>query len=416
MLRRISPFKIKIWLTLTFISIYAAQAQAHNSFALNELEKLTLETSFAVKASNDAVNTAAAALITARAFPNPEIEVLKGQQVSRLNRAEVGPTQTWGITQPLDMPWQRTPRVDAATAGLQAEQANQRAFASDLLAKLRLRYFDLMRRQAEELASREDAKLMEGIRTRIALRVETGEAARYELVKADAETLNAQKLAQSAELRTRQSRAALRAVVGAQLPENFQIDSNAQDLPRPAPLGQVRVEITQTNPALAKARAERLQLTHKLNEEKALRLPQFALKAAVDQDIEVRHKRVGLAMTVPLWNWRSGAIGEAAGRLSRADNDVSHQEFLLLQELEAAYQQYDIAQAQMVALESGIVRQAANALRIVEIAYKAGEKGFLEVLDAQRVFRAARNELIVARYELASAWAEIERLRAIPAP
>jgi len=33
-------------------------------------------------------------------------------------------------------------------------------------------------------------------------------------------------------------------------------------------------------------------------------------------------------------------------------------------------------------------------------------------LDAQRVFRAARNELITARFELASAWTEIERLRA----
>ena len=42
------------------------------------------------------------------------------------------------------------------------------------------------------------------------------------------------------------------------------------------------------------------------------------------------------------------------------------------------------------------------------------ERGFLEVLDAQRVYRAARAELIAARYELASAWVEIERLRASP--
>ncbi len=414
MLRRIHAFKIcLLWVLMHTSAIWA---NTPVTFSLGELEKLTLDSSFAVKAANEAVNTAAASVNTARAFPNPEIDALKGQQVNRLNRTEIGPSQSWGITQALDMPWQRIPRVDAATAGLQAEQAHQRAFATDLIAKLRLRYFDLLRRQAEERASREDSKLMEGIRSRIALRVETGEAARYELVKADAETLNAQKLAQSAELRTRQSRAALRAVVGAQLPEDFQIDSSAQDLPRPAPLAQVKTEITNTNPALAKARAERLQLTHKLNEEKALRLPQFAIKAAIDQDTEIRNKRLGLAVTIPLWNWRAGPIGEAAGRLSRADNDVMHQEFSLMQELDAAYQQYDIAQAQMVALESGIVRQAANALRIVEVAYKAGEKGFLEVLDAQRVFRAARNELITARYELASAWAEIERLRATTTP
>jgi cobalt-zinc-cadmium efflux system outer membrane protein len=374
LLRRIIP--IKVWLLPMLIHASATWANSPATFNLSELEKLTLDSSYAVKATQEAVNTAIASVNTARAFPNPEIETSRGQQVTRLNRTEVGPTQSWSITQPLDMPWQRVPRVDAASAGLQAEQAHQRAFTTDLIAKLRLRYFDLIRRQAEERASREDSKLMEGIRSRIALRVETGEAARYELVKADAETLNAQKLAQSAELRTRQSRAALRAVVGAQLPADFQIESSAPDLPRPAPLAQVKTAVIQDNPTLA----------------------------------------IGVALTVPLWNTRVGPVGEAASRLSRADNEVLHQEFTLVQELDAAYQQYEIAQAQMVALESGIVRQAANALRIVEIAYRAGEKGFLEVLDAQRVFRAARNELITARYELASAWAEIERLRATLTP
>jgi len=33
-------------------------------------------------------------------------------------------------------------------------------------------------------------------------------------------------------------------------------------------------------------------------------------------------------------------------------------------------------------------------------------------MDAQRVYRAARNELIAAQFELAAAWSEIERLRA----
>ena len=117
-------------------------------------------------------------------------------------------------------------------------------------------------------------------------------------------------------------------------------------------------------------------------------------------------------MNLPLWDWRGGPVGEAAAKLSQTDNLLAYQEFSLLQSLEAAYQQYEIANAQAIALEGGIVRNAANALRIAELAYKAGEKSFLEVMDAQRVYRAARNELITAQFELASAWAEIERLRA----
>jgi cobalt-zinc-cadmium efflux system outer membrane protein len=38
----------------------------------------------------------------------------------------------------------------------------------------------------------------------------------------------------------------------------------------------------------------------------------------------------------------------------------------------------------------------------------------LEYLDAQRTFRAARNDLIKARFDLASVVTEIQRLRANP--
>jgi cobalt-zinc-cadmium efflux system outer membrane protein len=316
------------------------------------------------------------------------------------------------ITQDLDMPWHRFPRVDAATANLGAAQANEAAFKSDMVAKLRLRYFELIRRLAEERASREDSKLMEGIRSRIALRVETGEAARFELFKADAELLNTQKLAQSAESRIKHARAGLRALVGPQLPETFSIHDFGVELPPPPPIDKVREHILKNNPELLRARAERQQFDNKLSQEKAFRFPKIALRADQDLDSEYKHKRIGVALTLPLWDWRSGPVGEASARLTQSVNELAYQEFSLLQSLEAAYQQYEIAQSQMFALESGIVRQAANAVRVVEIAYKAGEKGFLEVLDAQRVFRAARNELIVARFELASAWAEIERLRA----
>jgi cobalt-zinc-cadmium efflux system outer membrane protein len=278
-------------------------------------------------------------------------------------------------------------------------------------AQLRLRYYDLVRRTAENRVAREDVKLMEGIHKRIELQVETGEKAKFELVKANAELLNAQKMQESANLRVRQSRGALRALVGVTLPEAFEVQEQTHTFAPPAPLNEVRDDVLKTNPELQRTRAERQQLDRKLSEEKSLRFPKFALRADQDQDPEWRSKRVGVAMNLPLWDWRGGPVGEAAAKLSQTDNQLAYQEFSLLQSLEAAYQQYDIANAQVVALEGGIVRHAANALRIAELAYKAGEKSFLDVMDAQRVYRAARNELITAQFELASAWAEIERLR-----
>jgi cobalt-zinc-cadmium efflux system outer membrane protein len=381
--------------------------------SLPDLEAMMFSQSPALLGAANAVDAARAAVDTARAIPNPQIEVMNGNRNPRPgNTNPTGNLKTVSITQDLDMPWHRFPRVDGALAGLNAAQANEQSFKADMRAQLRLRYYDLVRRTAENRVAAEDVKLMNGIHKRIELQVETGEKARFELVKANAELLNAQKMQESATLRVRQSSGALRALVGVQLPETFEIQEQTHTFAPPAPLAGVRDEVRKTNPELLRTRALRQQLERKLSEEKALRLPKFALRADQDSDPEWRNKRMGIAMTVPLWDWRGGPIGEAAARLSQSDNQLAYQEFSLLQSLEAAYQQYDIANAQVVALEGGIVRNAANALSIAELAYKAGERSFLEVMDAQRFYRLARNELITAQFELASAWAEIERLRA----
>lgn len=415
MIESIKAHSLRIIYTsfLSFACSVTTGQTLQNAYSLQELESMMLANSKAVLGVTNTVESARFAVRTAQAVPNPQIEVLNGTRTPRTSTTNIdGTLKTISVTQDLDMPWHRIPRVDAATANLGAAQANEAAFKSDMVAKLRVRYFELIRRLAEERASKEDSKLMEGIRSRIALRVETGEAARFELFKADAELLNTQKLTQSAGSRIKYARAGLRALVGAQLPEQFSIHDFGVELPPPPPIEKLRDHILQNNPELTRARAERQQLDSKLNQEKALRFPKIALRADQDLDSEYKHKRIGVALTLPLWDWRSGPIGEASARLSQSVNELAYQEFSLLQSLEAAYQQYEIAQSQMFALESGIVRQAANAVRVVEIAYKAGEKGFLEVLDAQRVYRSARNELIVARFELASAWTEIERLRA----
>ncbi len=390
----------------------AGTAHADPGFPLKQLEAMALASNRAILASRDQVEAARAGVASAQAFPNPELEYLQGNSRARISGPTTGTVKSVTLTQPLDLPHRRGPRIDGAQAALDSAQAGSTAFSAEVITRLRLRYFEVLRRQAELKAAREDQGLMEKIRGGIALRVETGEAPRFELVKADAEMLNAQKASQSAELRTRQARAALRSLVGPDLPENFQLDGHLDQVPTLSDLVKLRQEAQTANPDLLQARAELRRAEHQVAYEKAQRWPTVALKATQDEDPELRSSRAGVVISIPLWDRRSGPVGEAVAQLSRSRNDLEHREFTLGQELEAAYEQYQIAQTQVTALESGIVRQAENALNIAQAAYRFGERGILEVLDAQRVYRAARNELITARYELAAAWAEIERLRA----
>lgn len=382
------------------------------AYTREQLEKLAHTSSRGIQAARNQVEAAGAAVTTARAFPNPEIEYQKGDSSKRRPGAVPGEVEQYTLTQPLDMPWTRTPRIDAAEAARDAAAASGRGREADIIARIRQRYFDVLRRQAELQAALEDQTQMQGVRDRIALRVETGEAPRFELVKADAEMLNSQKNAYTAELRVNQARASLRALVGPALPDNFTLLGKLQDPLDLAKLPTLRKDIRDRNPDLLRARAEQRQAARALDYERSKRLPSVALRAAKENDPELSTTRVGVVMTIPLWDWRGGPVGEARANLARASNELADYEYALDRNIEVAYEQYQIAQAQVAALESGIVREAENAVRIAEHAYRFGERGILEVLDAQRVYRAARNELINARYEAATVWAEIERLRA----
>ncbi len=401
---------------LLFIGLacLAGGLQAQPAYDLAQLERLALESSRSMLAAREQVNAARSAVDSAAAFPNPEIEYLTGTLRSRGVGGNLGDARSASLTQPLDLPWLRSARIGAAEAGLAATDAAVRAFEAQLLAGVRLRHYDVLRRQAELKNAREDAALMEGVRARIALRVELGEAPRFELIKADAEMLNAQKAVQVAEFRVGQAGAQLRQLVGAALPADFMLKGQLRDVPAVPPADVVRRSLPGVSPDLARARAETVRAERLLDYEKQQRWPRLALKASVSEEPDTRSSQFGVVVSVPLWDRRRGPVGEAAAQLARARYELAAQEFSLDQQLDIAYQQYEIAQAQVAALESGIVRQAEAALKVAEAAYKFGERGFLEVLDAQRVYRAARGELIAARYELAAAWVEIERLRAVP--
>ncbi|HZX29805.1 MAG TPA: TolC family protein, partial [Rhodocyclaceae bacterium] len=247
--------KIK-YLLVTLPLLFSGLSWGQAALTLDELLQLARQSSRAVLASRDQVESARAAVESASAFPNPELEIAAGPARARAPGANPGDTRSIALTQPIDLPNRRGARIDAAGAWLESALAGYAAFESDLTARLRVRFYELLRREAELRAAREDQKLMEDIRSRIALRVETGEAARYELIKADAEMLNAQKLSHSASLRVEQSRSNLRQLVGPALPAGFTVKGRLDAVPEVPPLEKLLAEVAAGNPELARSRAE----------------------------------------------------------------------------------------------------------------------------------------------------------------
>ena len=104
-------------------------------------------------------------------------------------------------------------------------------------------------------------------------------------------------------------------------------------------------------------------------------------------------------------------IGEAIAALTYAEQALQQRRNELEAFLESAYARNRMASRQANALQT-VVTQAEAALQVAEAAYRFGERGILEVIDAQRTLRTVRLELLNARFDQQSAWIDIERIRA----
>ena len=383
-------------------------------YTLEQLIQIALESNPRVLAARDQANAASGQLRAAKAVPNPQFEYNTGQQRSATGPLTTGNVSSWSVTQPLDMPYTRFPRVDAAEASARAAQATRIAFEVEAIANVQLRFYELLRREAEERAANEDLDLTKQIRDRMQLRYDVGETARFELIRAQTEFLNAQMNAESSKLRIEQARGLLRQTVGHQLPAQFTLQAHTEKDAELPSLETLINEVRNQSPELQKAKAQVEATESRLSFEKNSRLPNLAVKAQQFNDPNFTDRLYGLVVTIPIWDFRGGQIAEAEANASKARNDFNAQTQSLEQQMQSAYKLYLIANYQVRILDQEVVKLAASARRIAEISYRFGERGMLEYLDAQRTFRAARNNLIRARFDLASITTEIQRLRASP--
>jgi cobalt-zinc-cadmium efflux system outer membrane protein len=271
-----------------------------------------------------------------------------------------------------------------------------------------------VRRKAESRAADEDLDLTKQIRDRMQLRYDVGETARFELIRAQTEFLNAEIVAQGNKLRIEQARSQLRKVVGFNLPANFEIQAKVASIPTLPELKVLLDNLRHQSPELKRAKAEVEASESRLSFEQNSRLPQLAIKAQQYNDPNFTDRLYGLVVSIPIWDFRQGQITEAEANASKARNQLNAQMQNLETQLESAYKLYEITRFQVKTLDERVVQLAASARKIAETSYRFGERGMLEFLDAQRTFRAARNDLIRARFELASIVNEIERLSASP--
>ncbi len=374
---------------------------------LTQLVQTVLDNNPELRSVQQSSVTAQAAVVSAGALPNPKLEWSRGDNKARLASATPGNVQTMGISVPIEMPSVRAARVEAAQAGQRASVHQIAASRNALVAQVKLKAYEVVLRQAQAQAAYDAVKLLEQAHERVRVRVSSGEAARYEIIKADAELINARQQEQSARLLAEQSQLTLNRLAAGQLPNRFDLALSLQD---PVEKAQLQNINWQSHPELLQLQSEVDKAEAQKNGAKASRWPGLELRYAQTREPDIRNNTVGVSMQIPLFDQRRGPIDEAASEAERARLRMEGRKAELEQQMLQAWKVMEMAQVRTKALSEGAVREAESALRVAEAAYRFGERGILDVLDAQRVLRTVRADLLEARYQLQSARIELDFL------
>jgi len=244
----------------------------------------------------------------------------------------------------------------------------------------------------------------------VRVRVESGEAGRYEIIKADAEIINARERLQTTRLMAEQSLLELNRLAAGHLPEGWSLVGDLSEGVEMNSLVQIQQQVRQHNPELAALQAQVQHTEAQLRAAQGSRWPGLELRYSQMRDPEVRQGQLSVGIQVPLLDTRSGPTAQASAELQRAQVRLEGRQAELQQQILVVWKSLEIARLRIEALGQGSLREAEAALRVAQAAYRYGERGILDVLDAQRVLRSVRADLIDARFQLQAARIELEQL------
>jgi cobalt-zinc-cadmium efflux system outer membrane protein len=412
---QISPPRYLLLSVFLFILPLPVLAQSSAKLTIEEIQRIGLEANGLVQAARSQVNMAKAGVVAASAFLNPEVTVTAGPDSNRYSLAVTGPTsmqRAVTVNQPIENPFMRSARINASEAVVDASRASFDQVRADLAAQLRVRSYELLLRLEQATIEQGIYDLLENLRNRIAANVEHGEVARFELIRAETELQSAANRAQAAHLTAQRARVMLLQLTAGAIPLDFEIIGSLKDPIRLPPLEELREQVPKVNPDVVRLQAEQERASHRISQEKASVLPQISVLYTNYQDAQFTSNIAGASVRIPIWYRRRGEIDTAIHDSARIRETLEYRRYEISQLFEAAWQALQIAQRRVDLFEGGLIKEAENVVQVAQTAYRFGERGLIEFLDSQRIFRGIISDSMLARFELQSAAAEIDRLRA----
>lgn len=361
----------------------------------------------AVIAARALVEAARGRLRQAGFSPNPELSVevenfLGTGELARFRRTDV----TVALNQRLDLGGRRRARQAGAQAGLVAAELRLFAARADLAQSVRQQF-------AAAVATREQLRIARDVESRslelarvAGILVDAGREPPLRAIRARAAAAQASAARQSAEAAEAVARRTLAALFGVETPP-ASVVGELED-PQITPIS------AEQSIDVRLARADLAATEAILQQELAARRLDPAVGVGIRRVQETGDQALvaGFSVPLPIRNGNQGNIAAARAEIAAANARLNGVLALAAVRLSNAQANLASANTRLAALELAAIPEAQDALRLSELAYRAGKIQLVELLDAQAALAAVEGEVVAARLARAQAAAELIRATA----
>jgi outer membrane protein, heavy metal efflux system len=364
------------------------------------------------------IDNARAQEIIAAAIPNPvfsfTVHELAPKAFARESRHLAVPALLPQIQQLIETAGKRRLRIESSELATEAVNFDVQDVARVLTNSVRRSFYNLLLAQKTIKVASDNLEHYREILRVNEIRLKVGDVAEMDFVRIEVESLKVQSDQDQARAALNQARADLLLLLG--WPENS-VEINAVEAwPEASPeIVMIRQdELVQRSlerrPDMRAARVRIAQARKTLTLAQRQVIPDVTISAFYDQDQGNQFPRtggVGISIPIPLFYQQKGQISQARVGLTSTELALRQAEYDVRAEVMKASAAWKSADAIARRFETSVVKKIETLRRSQELAYQKGAVGVLDLIDAQRSYRAIMLDYYAALSNRSKAWADL---------
>lgn len=344
-------------------------------------------------------------VIQGQARPNPELAYSLEDQRATTR------TQSVQLNLPIELGGKRDARITAAERGrdIAIEELNIRRV--EIRASVVAAFFEALASQERAVLAQESLELAKISADAVHKRLLAGKVSPVEDTKARVAQSVARVEVAQAQSEQRSAFARLNGLLGDHPLRFATVAGSVELLPGLPTLVSLQQRLLSA-PLLRRAQLEVERSISMANIERSKQVPDVTLSLGVKRSNELQRNQLlfGVSLPLPLFDQNQGNLLEALKRENKVRDELQALTASLGTTILQARERLESVRDEIDVLQRDVLTGAKSAYGAAAIGFENGKFSFLEVLDAQRTYFAARTQYLKSLAEAHRAAADIDRV------